>query len=184
MNAVQGMLSSPRVNRWLPWFAAAVLVAGLITFMAVRNTGRPAPADTSLGGKAQNAAVAEKSVPLTKAQRLVAGRFILTAVKRHNLAEGYRLSGPDIRQGMSLKQWMKGDIAVTPFLPPIDVTTVHAEYSYKTEALLKVIIVPKGNGKAYTFLMTLKKYGKGAHARWLVDDWQPTGKPDIPLADR
>src|SRR5947209_16141052 len=153
MNAVQGMLTSRRVNRWLPWVSAAVLVAGIITFMAVRNTGRPAAVPTRFSGPAQNAAAAEKSVPLTKAQREIAGRFILTAVKRKNLAEAYRISGPDIREGMTLKQWMTGTIAVTPFLHPIDVVTVHPEYSYRTEALLKIIIVPKDNSKAHTFLL-------------------------------
>lgn len=171
------MLSSRRVNRWLPWISAAVLVAGVVTFMAVRNTGRPAALPDTTGGKAQNAAVTPRSVPLQKSQRLVAGRFILTAVKRQHMAEAYKLSGPDVIQGMSLKEWMKGDIAVTPYLPKIDVVTVHPEYSYKNEAVLKIIIVPKGNGKASTFLLTLKRFGK----RWLVNDWQPSGRPDIPL---
>ena len=171
------MLKSRRVNRWLPWISAAVLVAGVVTFMAVRNTGRPASLPDTTGGKAQNPAVTPKSVPLQKSQRLVAGRFILTAVKRQHMVEAYKLSGPDVIQGMSLKEWMKGDIAVTPYLPKIDVVTVHPEYSYKNEAVLKIIIVPKGNGKASTFLLTLKRFGK----RWLVNDWQPTGRMDLPL---
>src|SRR5205823_13561854 len=115
MNAVQGMLNSRRVNRWLPWISAAVLVAGVITFMAVRNTGRPAPADNRTSGPAQNAAVAEKSIPLTRTQREIAGRFILTAVQRKNLAEAYRIIGPDIREGMPHKDSLEGDIAVIPF---------------------------------------------------------------------
>ncbi len=171
------MLNSRRVNRWLPWISAAVLVAGVVTFMAVRNTGRPAVQPDKFSGKASQA-VAQKSVPLQKSQRLVAGRFILTAVKRQHLAEAYKLSGPDVIQGMSLKEWMKGDIAVVPYTKKIDVVTVHPEYSYKNEAVLKIIIVPKGNGRANTFLLTLKRFGK----RWLVNDWQPTGKPDIPLS--
>ena len=44
---------------------------------------------------------------------------------------------------------------------------------------LRAVIVPKGNGKASTFLLTLHRFGK----RWLVNDWQPTGKMDIPLAN-
>lgn len=183
MNAVQGMLNSRRINRWLPWIALAVLLAGVISFMAARNTGRPAPIDNRLSSKPAQVPVSEKTVPMTRSVREVAGRFILTAVKRQHLAEAYRLSGPDVIQGMSLKEWLKGDIAVTPYLKPIDVTTVHAEYSYPREALLKIIIVPKGNAKASSFLMTLKKYGRGAKAHWLVDDWQPTGRPDIALTD-
>jgi hypothetical protein len=176
MNAVQGMLNSRRVNRWLPWISAAILVAGVVTFMAVRNTGRPAVPADKFSGKAQQV-VPQKSVPLQKSQRLVAGRFILTAVKRQHMAEAYKLSGPDVIQGMSLKDWMKGNVAVTPYLPKIDVVTVHPEYSYKNEAVLKIIIVPKGNGKASTFLLTLHRFGK----RWLVNDWQPTGRMDLPL---
>jgi len=176
MNAVQGMLNSRRVNRWLPWISAAVLVAGVVTFMAVRNTGRPAVQPDKFSGTVKQA-VPQKSVPLKRAQRLVAGRFILTAVKRQHMVEAYKLSGPDVRQGMTLKQWLGGDIAVTPYLPKIDIVTVHPEYSYKNEAVLKIIIVPKGNGRASTFLLTLKRFGK----RWLVNDWQPTGRPDIPL---
>jgi hypothetical protein len=178
MNAVNGMLTSRRVNRWLPWISAAVLVAGVVTFMAVRNTGRPvAQANKFQRGTAPNPNVKLKTVPLSTHQREIAGRFILTAVKRKNLAEAYKLVGPGIKQGMTLKQWMGGNIAVTPYLPKIDVVTVHPEYSVKTEAILKIIIVPKGNGRASTFLLTLDRFG----SRWLVNDWQPTGRMDIPL---
>lgn len=175
------MLTSRRVNRWLPWISAAILAAGVITFMAVRNTGRPAAAPDKFSGPATNVAAANKSVPLSPAARLTAGRFILTAVKRQHLAEAYRLAGPNVREGMTLAEWMKGDIAVTPYLKPIDVTTVHAQYSYPREALLKIIIVPKGTARASTFLMTLKKLGAGAKAHWVVDDWQPVGRPDLLL---
>lgn len=172
------MLTSRRVNRWLPWISAAILVAGVVTFMAARNTGRPAVVPDKFSGAASQP-IPQKSVPLQRSQRLVAGRFILTAVKRQHMAEAYKLSGPDIRQGMTLKEWMKGDIAVVPYLKKIDIVTVHPEYSYKNEAVLKIIIVPKGNGRANTFYLTLRRYGK----RWLVNDWQPTGRPDIPLAN-
>jgi hypothetical protein len=178
------MLTSRRVNRWLPWISAAVLVAGLITFFAVRNTGEPAPLNNSFSKKAPlNAAVSQKSIPLTQTQRKLAGRFILTAVQRKHLAEAYRLSGPAIREGMTLKQWMTGNIAVAPFLKKIGLVTVHPEYSYKREALLKIIMVPADNTRAYTFYLQLNKFGRGTHAHWLVNGWQPTGRFDIATSD-
>jgi hypothetical protein len=45
----------------------------------------------------------------------VARRFIFTVVKRQNLREGWTLSGPGVRCGLTLHDWLTGRIAVERF---------------------------------------------------------------------
>ena len=109
MSALEGIVTSPKVNRYLPWVAGLVLLAGVISFVVVQysNTvpanpneklsSKPATQETSLG----------KAIALPKSARSVAARFIDAGVRGHDPQLAYRLSGPEIRDGYtSLKQWM------------------------------------------------------------------------------
>ncbi len=176
----------PTRRRWeklLPWFAALVLAAGVIAAI-VRFV--PSTSGTTDSSRTENptkvSAAPSKTVPLAPEARRVAGRFILTAVARKNLDEGWKLSGPQIRQGMSHKEWMTGNIPVVPYLTPISVTPMKIDYSLKNEALVEVALVPKKGHKGSTdlFWLELKRVGKGSKAHWLVWSWVPRFAPAIP----
>src|SRR6266516_8156950 len=81
----------PRWQRWLPWFAGLGLRAGVVVALVVLVPSTSGINDPS---KTQHPTIvprtAPKTVPLAKEARLVAGRFILTAVTRANLAEAWR----------------------------------------------------------------------------------------------
>ena len=113
-------LKSPRTQRYLLWVSAFVLAAGIAAVLVVflRNTGTPSPQVFS-NKPVQKVAKPAKNVPLERAQRDLAGKFILTAVQRKRLAEAWNLAGPGIRQGMTYKEWLTGTIPVVPFLDPI-----------------------------------------------------------------
>ncbi|MGH3130983.1 MAG: hypothetical protein ACRDNX_09220, partial [Gaiellaceae bacterium] len=77
------LLNSPRFVRRVSWAAALLLVAGVVAFTIayLGNTGESQ--ETALAN--QPAAVADpvqRTVPLSREARIVAGEFILSAVQR------------------------------------------------------------------------------------------------------
>jgi hypothetical protein len=118
----------------------------------------------------------QKSVPFDPAAREVARRFILTAVARKHLAEAYAFSGPQIREGMTLKQWKTGNIAVVPYkVNDATVANIKIDESHKADAKLEILMsTPKV--KAQIFFMDLIK----RHGKWFVNAWVPRSPPPIP----
>src|SRR3954451_16745172 len=102
MALISSVISSPRSRRRLGWVSAAVLAVGIVAFVAVyfRNAGTPLEPVTS--SAPLRVPKREKTVPLTREARRVAGRFVLTAVARRNLAESWNLTDPTLRQGFTL----------------------------------------------------------------------------------
>jgi hypothetical protein len=176
-------MRSRRFSRAAFWVSLLVLVAGVVAFLVayVGNTGKnyETPAPTS-----QQTVIANpKTVPLAREARFVAGRFILTAVRRHNLAESWKLVSPNLKEGMTLKEWKTGNIPVVPYTAPIDRAPMRIDYSYANEAQLEIALFPKAGSKVkpQTFFLVVKKFGKGSHAHWLVDAWVPHAPPKIPI---
>jgi len=172
-------LKSPRNQRYLLVVSGIVLAAGIAAFLIVflRNTGTSEQAGFS-NTPVQKVSTPNK-VPLEPAVRVVAGKFILTAVQRKNLGAAWSIVGPGIRQDLTRKEWMTGNIPVIPFLKPIKLTSLKVDLSSKNYALLELLIVPvKGRGEIYD--MELRKIGTGDKAHWVVDSWVPRAVPTIP----
>lgn len=184
VNVVQTALSSRRFNKWLPWFAAALLAAGLIAFLIAYFGNTASPAKESFGTKNATKPQVVKQVPIAEAARVSAAKFILSAVARRNLGESWALSTPNVRGGLTLKQWMTGEIPVVPLGVPIDKAAItKIIYSHPREAELNIVVLPKPNKqgvKATLYVLDLKKVGQGSSARWLVDYAQPQATPGIP----
>jgi hypothetical protein len=172
-------LKSPRNQRYLLWASGVVLVAGIAAVLIVffRDTGSSEQAPFT--NKPVQKVTTPKKVPLEPAVRVVAGKFILTAVQRKDLAKAWALAGPQIRQGLTLKQWMTGNIPVIPFLKPIKLTSLKVDLSSKNYALIELLLVPK-QGKGEIYDMELIKVGKGDTAHWVVNSWVPRAVPTIP----
>ena len=166
------------MSRLFPWFAALILVAGIVAFTIVHfgtNTAEPVTPSAAPQRPVQVAKPEAKKVPVPKEAKVVAGKFILTAVQRKHLERAWSLVTPSIKQGLTHKQWMTGNIAVVPWLGRIGVTPLKVDYSHAREIEFTVAILPakgeKMNGDY--FVMILKKFGEGKNARWLVDQWIP-----------
>jgi hypothetical protein len=181
MSSLSASLSSPRVQRRLIVVAALVLGAGIVAAIVAftRNQGDVAPVARQ-GVSVTDVSKIPKSTALTADARRTAQEFILTAVARKNLRRAYAISGPQIVQGQSLKEWLTGNIAVVPY--PVDqlkVATTKIDYSYKNSAALEIALVPKpGAGvKPLIFYMDLIK----RNGKWLVNSWSPRSAPEVPL---
>ena len=167
-----------RAARLAPWIAGLVLVAGIVTFLLVffRNTAKPVDS-TPVTPVKPGATATGKNVPVSREARLVAGRFILTAVQRKHLAEAWKLVGPPLKQGTTRKQWLTGNIRVVPWFGKLGPVPLKVDYSYAREAQFTVILAPKAGtpGTPDTFIMGLKKYGQ----HWKVIAWVPYEPPAI-----
>ncbi len=169
------------MQRRLLWLSALVLAAGIagVLIVFLRDTGHKlnAPISTTPADVVK----LPKKAPLEKEARLVAGRFVLTAVQRKNLPEAWKLIGPGIRQDLTYKQWLTGNIPVVPFLAPISIAPIKVDFSSKNYALLEIILLPKATTvKSAIFTLELIAVGKGAKRHWVVNSWAPRSRPTIP----
>jgi|SRR5947209_7924129 len=161
----------------------AVLVAGIFVYDAVYGSnGTPIQKHW---GVTYPAATKPKTVKLDPAVRAAAHQFIWTAVARRNLGTAYALSGPQMRQGMTLKQFLTGNIPATPY--PIRANTkvrYTVDYSYANRARLEAFVVTPGLKvhSPHTFFIDLVKVpgGPKVNGKWLVNTWVPRWTPPIP----
>jgi hypothetical protein len=175
-------LKSPRTQKYLLWVSAFVLAAGIAAVLVVflGNTGH-SERESFSSEPVQTVAKPSKNVPLEKAQRELAGKFILTAVQRKRLQEAWNLAGPGLRQGMTYQEWLKGSIPVVPFLDPIKIAPIKVDISNKNYALIEVIILPVSKKvKSQIFTMEMIRVGKGSKSHWVVNSWAPRSTPTIP----
>jgi hypothetical protein len=175
------MTSSRGLNRALPWIAGAVLLVGVFAFwqtMVSPDENR----ETFSNERVQNQAAPE-TVPLAPEARQVVVRFIKTAVMRKNLRQAWTISGPQIRQDMTLKQWLTGNIPVVPYPDAaVNRSPVKITWSHPTEAGLEVVLQPRPGSKEkpQLFFVGVLKQGSGSQAKWVVDYWAPYAPPPIP----
>jgi hypothetical protein len=184
LETIASKLAKPKVQRRLLWVSGLLLAAGIaaVLIVFVRNTG------TSLETPKTNQPVDvvkhEKQMPLSREQREVAGRFILTAVLRRNLDEAWKISGPALKEDLTLKQWRTGNIPVVPFTYALQAAPIKVESSTKTHALVTVALLAKNKKvKPAYFFLDLIKVGKGKQAHWVVNGWVPAyGRPPVPAS--
>lgn len=174
---------SHRNQRLALWGGLAVLAVGVAvaTFAFFRNTGHSQ--ETPLSSQPANVYRPQKQVSVDAAARRVAGRFILTAVSRKDLAKSYDYVHPELRQGMTRAQWATGNIPVVyyPASTILDKAAFKVDESYANEVYMEVALLPKAgsNWKPQIFYIGLKRIG-GTNGHWAVNYWVPRGKPSLP----
>ena len=182
--------SKPARRRDTPWWhyalpavAAILLIVGIAAVVQVYAFHPSKNAEVFSKAPVVDNSGTQKSVKLEPAVKNLARDFIQTAVARKNLAHAYTLVGPQIKQGMTLKQWMTGNIAVIPYpADSIAFAPFRIDYSYAREALLEVMLLPKAKAKIRPtdFYLGVNKVGTGAKAHWVVTSWSPHVSPMVP----
>ena len=176
----RSFFQSPRNQRRLLWASLIVLAIGVmaLTFALFRNTG---DAKETFSNEPADIYKPEKTVGIPNEARVVAGKFIKTAVGRKNLAASYDLIAPELRQGMTRKEWETGNIPVV-YYPSgnLELATFKVDRSFKNEVVWQVYMVPKpGSGTdPAVFYLGLKR--TSADAPWKVFYWVPRYQPAIP----
>ena len=186
MAAISGVRGGPRGGyarrRRLIVVGAGALVALAVVLAFVFGPNRNSTPEKFSAVPATRTPV-ETKAPLSKEARHVAIRFVQTAVARKNLAEAWTLVGPNLRGGLSRKQWLTGNNPVVPYpAAAIDYAPYKIDYSYTNSALLEVALLAKKTAKikSQLFMLQLKKIGSGATAHWVVDNWVPRSVPVVP----
>jgi hypothetical protein len=148
------------VERWAPWLAAAVLVAGIVAYASTRHDHAPS-----------SAAAVHQATPLTPGERRVAYAFIDTAVARKHLARAWSIVAPELKQGMTLDEWKTGTIPVVPYPAGEAKVLLKTVNSFTDTAQLSVTFLPVSGSKVRAAGFTLGLRNVDGH--WLASSWQP-----------
>ncbi len=165
------------------WASGGVLIAGVAVFLSVFVFGESSGIHSKISSQlAQHVKQPVKAAPDPTAYK-VARTFISTAVLRKNLDQAYTLVNPDIRGGLTRKQWDTGNIPVIPY-PAGNAKTAGFEVvnSYKTQMTLIVdLVAAKGaNVRPHLpFFIGLVRAGGKPKGRWLVNYWQADYTPPV-----
>jgi hypothetical protein len=182
VNRLQTLLASKKFQRALPWAAGAILALGVITFLQVLNNLKDDDPTPDNSGQARLISEPRTVPPSPEARKIVA-QFINTAVARKNLAQAWKITGPSLKEGVTYRQWLKGEIPIVPYdMSQVERAPVRLDWSYPTEASYAVSLLPKpgSSEKPQTFFVTVKKFGKGSSEKWLVDYWAPYAPAAVP----
>ena len=146
------------MNRWAPWLAGAVLVAGVASYAATRLTR---------GSSTPSAA----TVALAPQARAVAREFVATAVARKHLDRAWSLAAARLRHGTTHAEWMTGVIPVQPYPVAQARASYAVQSSRQAAAVLQITFTPRPTSSAEpgTFLISLVR----VDGHWLVSSWTP-----------
>jgi hypothetical protein len=163
--------------------AAVLLLVGLVAFLQSRTDTGPAPtrsAQPQLPASAAPAEQLKKGGKLEPGARKVAVRFLQTAVGRTSLDEAWALATPELRSGVTLKQWRTGSLPIPPFpIRDLESTGFDVLESSKNKVLIQVLLVPK-LGTEYVptrYDMTIER--TSAKAPWKVSYCNPYAPPGM-----
>jgi hypothetical protein len=180
--------------RTLPVLLLIAAVAAVVAVVAISQRSSSAHSSPASHAVVKAAAPARAShvsrtVPLRPVVSQIVLRFVKTAVMREHatrqtLLQGWKLTGPKLKEGTTLHEWLAGTSSVTPFPDGAVAPGLRIDHSYANDALLELALYPKVKGSvpAGVFLIGLHRYGAGATARWLVDYWAPHGSSSAPAA--
>jgi hypothetical protein len=95
------------------------------------------------------------------------------------MAKAYSLATGDVKGGLTKKQYLTGNIPVTPFTAAnVGSTNFTVVWSHPNRALFQIDLVCKGTAKtcvrpSETFDIGLVRAGGKPNGRWLVNYWVP-----------
>jgi len=97
--------------------------------------------------------------------------FVNHAVKRSDTVAAYDVVAPELRPGISRREWAVGDIPVYPF-PARGLTHPwNILYVTREEVGLELQLIPRAHSDVGPIIFHI--YLRPAHGRWLVDSFMP-----------
>jgi hypothetical protein len=112
---------------------------------------------------------------LTPADRAAITRsidvFVNHAVKRANTQAAYDVVAPELRPGITRKQWAGGDIPVYPFRARGTTHPWNVLYVTRAEVGLELQLNPRAGSKQGPIIFHI--YLRPVRGRWLVDSFMP-----------
>jgi hypothetical protein len=177
---MRSILSSPRRRRRLGWTLGVVLAVAAAVVVGVRWSNTAEVVDTPVESGPAETTAAAPAIRVTAAVRREVGQtvqaFVHTAVIRRDLDRAWPLASPTMRQGLTRREWERGDIPVQPFpAAALAGADWRLRYRYARTLGIDVMVQPKeGSGAPVAvYAVELSAPGSGAPARFLVDSWVP-----------
>src|SRR5262245_19623846 len=119
MFVLLNVLVTRRSRRRTTLAAAGVVVAVPLAYLAFHYSSSGSAGDANGPYVSDSFYREPKHAPFTAEKRravsAVLAKFISGAVSKHDLAGTWQLAGPDLRQGITRKDWLAGQIPVVPF---------------------------------------------------------------------
>ncbi|HVU76551.1 MAG TPA: hypothetical protein VHC67_03140 [Gaiellaceae bacterium] len=182
---LSGLFNSPRKQRRFFIFSGLILAAGIVAILVtlLRGTGNAYP--DKFSNQPAQVSHPDKKAPVSPDQISLMRKFIKTAVARNDLKSSYWIVGPDLRGGLTQKQWQSGTIPVLFYhADNADSVQFKTDYSYQKQALFEVNLHAKPGTEtrpSLLFFIGLKRQGDKANGRWLVNYFEPNWRPPLPM---
>jgi hypothetical protein len=172
------VLKTRRSRRRATIAAVLALVAVPLGYLAVHYSTSGSPENAN-GPYVSDAFYRQpKHVPFTAEKRraisAVLAKFINGAVSKHDLAGTWDLAGPDLRQGITREDWIKGEIPIVPFAASKRGQGKWSlvNYSYPNKVGLELLMFPEHRSGQLATVET--DVVRGQDGRWRVDYWMIT----------
>lgn len=170
------ILHSYRWRRRLVFTAIAVGIGGPLIYLGV-HFSHPGKEFNASGPTVPDYVQPKRAQFTPKEQRAVhrvLKQFIGSAVVRHDVAKSWDVTGPTLKEGITRKDWDRGDIPVVPY-PAANKgwgDWSYVQYSYTDAVGLEVFLFPKP-GSGWSAMTADVEVIKGHDGSWKVDYWMP-----------
>ena len=161
--------------------AALLVVAGIVAYFQSRAGEGTAPVASPIQQEQTTSApVVKPGGTLEPAARSVAIEFIRTTLGREDLARAWNLATPELRSGVTKKQWLRGELPIPPFpVKGLETTGFQVLGTAPGEVLLEVLLVPKPGSEYVPTRYELTLVRKGSKGPWKVSYFLPYAPPGI-----
>ena len=150
------------------------MIAGVATAAAVLDGEAPPPLPPrpDLGPVVKE----ERPVPLTPAMRASINatlrRFVPAALSRERLLVAWELAGPGVRDGMTKREWVRGNIPVHPYpWKPQRVDGWRLIYAYRNRVAVDLLLQPPKRARVGPIVFGIDLIRRDG--RWLVESMFP-----------
>src|SRR5262245_16841638 len=178
MFVLLNVLGTRRRRRRATIAAAAVVVAVPLGYLAVHYSSSGSAGDANGPYVSDSFYREPKHSPFTAEKRravsAVLAKFISGAVSKHDLAGTWQLAGPDLRQGITREDWLKGEIPIVPFAASKrgQGRWSLVNYSYPNLVGLELLMFPEQRSGQLATVET--EVVRGRDGRWRVNYWMIT----------
>jgi hypothetical protein len=172
------VLASPRRRKRLAIVTTLVVVAVPLVFLAAHYTTSGSPGNANGPYVSDSFYREPKHVPFTAEKRravsAVLAKFIDGAVSKHDLAGTWDLAGPELRQGVTRQDWLKGQLPLVPFAASKrgQGSWSLVNYSYKNKVGLELLMFPEHRSGQLATVET--DVVRGRDGSWRVNYWMIT----------
>lgn len=161
--------------------AALLVVAGVVAYFDSRaNESSPAVTSPIQTDQTASQPTVTPGGKLEPAAKGVAIEFIRTTLGREDLAKAWNLATPELRSGVTKKQWLRGELPIPPFpVKGLETTGFQVLGTAPGEVLLEVLLVPKPGSEYVPTRYELTLVRKGSKGPWKVSYFLPYAPPGI-----